>query len=153
MPTELPRPETRSSGTAEKPPVVDKTNEERKADLEAKLRKVRLLREKLVLTRGEVKGGDPAKQYCWVNLHESRRTYYEGMGWVLCKDPKVQSQWKREDGTHQRGDLILYEISRDMKEVIDLDGELRAVEALQSSKDEFLGFAATNRVPAQLQEV
>lgn len=141
--------ETKSS-SKDRAPVVDNSRDV----LLAKLKHVRVLREKLLMNRGEVRGADPNKAYCWVNVHKARRTFFEGLGWIVCKDEKVQTNWKRkEDGTHVRGDLILYEISKEDKEVIDLEAELSAVEAIQGSKNQFLDFAATNRVPAQLQEV
>ena len=124
----------------------------KKQSLVEKLAKVRVLREKMLMNRGEVKG-KPDKMYCWVNVHESRRQWYEGLGWELCKDPSVHTEFKKEDGTHVRGDLILYQIDKETYELLNLDSELRGIEGIQGSKDEFLSFAESNRIPAKLQEV
>ncbi len=137
-------------------PVVEQTpaqiQEAKKKSLLEKLAHVKLLREKLLMNRGEVKGR-PDKMYCWVNVNESRRQWFEGLGWELCKDPSVKTEFKREDGTHVRGDLILYQMDKEIYEVINLDNELRGIEGIQGSKDQFLNFAESNRIPAKLQEV
>jgi hypothetical protein len=94
-----------------------------------------------MINKGEVKDGNPNKVYIWVNQKEDRRTFFEGLGYQLCTDPNVKTRWRKEDGTHRRGDLILYEIDRELHEIMQLDSQIRAVEQMASSKDSFLEFA------------
>lgn len=113
----------------------------------ALLARVRVARDRLRFA-GEVLNGNPNKVYIWVNISDDRQVTYQGMGYTICKDPNIKTRWKKEDGTHRRGDLILYEIDRDLNEAIKLDGEMRAVEG-QEGEQMFLDFAQQNRIPAQ----
>ncbi len=113
------------------------------------LKKVRILRSDA--SRGlEVKGSDPNKSYTWVNVHPSRRVFFEGQGFTVCRDPKVVTSWRREDGTHIRGDLILYECDKEWKEALTAFDDLSAIEAMEGSQETFLAFAEQNKVPAQI---
>lgn len=116
---------------------------QRKVEL---LKKVRLLKDK-ARNRLEVTGGDPAKVYVWVHNSDTRRQHFETLEYVVCRDPKVSTRWKREDGTHVCGDLILYEIDRELHDALKLESLYRAVEAIEGSQSDFLAFAERNRVP------
>lgn len=131
------------------------------------LKRVRTIFENRLFHLGKVENMDSAKAYCWVNQHDEQLMQYQGMGWVISKsklklvDGKVQREvggrvmvesgprtnWVREDGTHRRGDLILHEIDREMKEALDSYGEQKAVEQLEGSKDRFRAFAERERLP------
>lgn len=111
------------------------------------LQKVRGIRDRAIMYRGLVQNMDPNKVYVWVNMHESRQTWFQSLGYVLCIDPTVTTQWKKEDGTHRRGDLILYECPRDLYEALKLDSQLRGIEALESSKEIFKSFAEQSNIP------
>lgn len=100
----------------------------------AMLAKVKHLRAHALFGRGAVKKGNPAMHYIWVNINENRQVDFKSMGYDLCKDPTVETAWKRPDGTHQRGDLILYEIPKDLHEAIKADEILRAYEAVDAPK-------------------
>jgi len=122
------------------------------------LAKVKTLRENWVLNLGRI-DGDPKKAYVWVNQHESRVIWYEGLQFAISrsvvevKDGRpqvvsgVKTNYVREDGTHRRGDLILMECDREFKEALDAEGELRAVEQLEGAKQSFEAFADRERVP------
>ena len=120
-------------------PLPHELEMQRKKEL---LARVRERRARLLVNKGRVEGGDPKKVYVWINQRDERRTYFEGLGYTLCKDPHVKTQWGREDGTHHRGDLILYEIDRDTHEALKLDSQIRAVEQMASSRESFREFAA-----------
>lgn len=124
------------------PVVVDE--KERRLAL---LKRVRTLRESILTNRGEVKGKKPNKDYVWVNTRADRRTYFEGLGYQVCRDPDIQTRWKKEDGTHQRGDLILYECDRELREAIRLDAEMRSLEAIEGPQQSFEAFAERSAVP------
>lgn len=133
-----------SQSQLETPAEFAKALLERKKAL---LAKVKVARERLLFA-GEVNNPNPNKVYIWVNTSSDRQVTFQGMGYTICKDPNITTRWRQEDGTHRRGDLILYEIDRDLDEAIKLDGEMRAVEN-QDAEQLFLDFARQNRVPAQ----
>ncbi len=115
------------------------------------LAKIKVIRERINNNRGMVTG-DPAKTYIWVNRDEHRRNYFEGLGYVMCREkditkPVVKSAWMREDGTHVRGDLILYEIDKDVAEALHMEEAMRALEAIEGPPVEFANFAERHGVP------
>lgn len=114
---------------------------------EALLGKVKLIRERLAQNQGWVEGMKPDKVYVWVHMSDNRQIHFQSMGYELCKDPAVQSKWKRADGTHTRGDVILYECDKDLHEAISMEAELRAVEAVEGAKEGFRSVAARAGVP------
>jgi hypothetical protein len=95
----------------------------------------------------KVEGRKPDKHYSWINRDENRITHFQAQGYVICKDPDIKTNWKKEDGTHVRGDLILMETSAELHEVWKYEGELRAVEDLEASRDSFKAFAGKNQIP------
>ncbi len=113
------------------------------------LKKVKLYKAVASSAR-KITGGKSDKDYVWVNTHELRRSSFEAMDYVVCTDPSVKSRWKRKDGTHICGDLILYEVNRDWREVLDAHAELSAIEAVEGSREELLAFAARNKIPMTL---
>lgn len=117
----------------------------KKVDL---LRQVRLTREKL-RTAGMVQGMDPGKVPIWVANDDTTQVQFQGLGYEICRDPNVQSPWKKEDGTHRRGDVILYQVDKDIYEALRTDSAIRAIEALESPEDQFLDFAENRGVPAR----
>ena len=143
------------SGIQSKPPVpLDKKpheiERERKLDL---LKKVRMLREGGLFNKGAIHAGDPSKEYCWVNIKDDRRVSYEAVGWVLCKDPNVKTNWRQEDGTHKRADLILYEIDKELFEAIQAYNNLRGIEAVEGSEEMFIAALDRDKVPAYKPQV
>lgn len=115
-------------------PPAGETKEQR---LKRLISKARTYRDSSLRNRGAV-DGRPDKVYCWVNKREERQLFYESMGWELVKnDPLVKSQHKKEDGTHQRADLILYQIDRDLFEGMEADRQLAAIESMQSAETSF----------------
>ena len=113
----------------------------------ALLAKIRSTRTSLLSSLAQVEGRNPSKHYAWVNSHQSRITAYQGMGYEICRDPLISTQWKKEDGTHVRGDAILMETSKEMKEMWDYDTELRAIEDLENAQGSFKAFAEREGVP------
>lgn len=111
------------------------------------LARVRVTRESMLRTFAEVQGKKPDRDYIWVNVNEHRRTTFEGMGYTVCKDPDIKSQWKREDGTHVRGDLILYHVPKELREAWHTEGQLRAIEDQEGAPAVFEDYAARAGVP------
>lgn len=108
----------------------------RKMDL---LSRVRVNRERLVSDRGKVLNPKPGKHYVWVNSHVDRQTEYASLGYDLCRDPEIKTRAGQisEDGSHRRGDLVLYEIPTDLHEAMYLDNVIRGIELIEAPKEEF----------------
>lgn len=113
----------------------------------ALLQRARVVRENARAMRGSIQGMKPDLVYIWVNIREERQIYFQNLGYELCKDPEVVSKWKRDDGAHRRGDLILYQVPKDLHEALKLDSEIRAIEDMENSKDGFLAFAERLSIP------
>lgn len=107
-------------------------SKERKAEL---LAKVRVLREKMQHRGGELTGLSPDKAYRWVNIKEGRQAWFQGWGYSKVTDPKVESPYKKPDGTHINVDRILYEIPKEMQEAIDADNVLRGLEGIEEHRN------------------
>ena len=123
--------------------------QERKMEL---LRRVKGIREGLLLNRGAVLTGDPSKEYCWVNKDQDRRIYFEQMGWELCvvdpNKPSVTTNWKpQQDGTIARGDLILYQIDKDLYEATEAYNVIRGLELTENAGSDFEGMMERMKVP------
>lgn len=114
----------------------------------ALLARVRSTRQNAALNRGAVIERNPTKEYCWVNVKDDRRVSFEAQEWVVCKDPLVKTRWKQDDGTHRRADLILYEIDKELFEVMMAENSLRGIEAVEGSEDMFLAALDRDKVPA-----
>lgn len=137
------------SGIKSQPPIqLEKAPHEIELDRKrALLARVKVLRESAIFNRGAILKGNPAKEYCWVNVKDDRRIYFEGLGWNLCKDPDVVTNWKQEDGTHKRADLILYEIDKELHEAMEAYNVLRGLEATEGAEEAFLTTLQRDRVP------
>lgn len=115
----------------------------------ALLAKVRVTRDSMLQNMAKIEGGDPNKHYGWVNNSDARITFFQAQGYTICKDPKVKTRFKREDGTHVRGDVILMERPEEEHEAWKYESELRAVEDMENSQASFKTFAARNGVPVE----
>lgn len=129
---------------AVEPPDASQLEFERKAKL---LQQVRVMRESQLARLGELQGCKPDTHYQWVNVHPSRVTFYQGRGYTICRDPDVQSLWRMADLTHVRGDSILMQCPKELKEAWDYEAEMRAIEDLENSSATFQNFAERNGVP------
>lgn len=115
-----------------------RTPEERQAAHRLELlARVKTLRENTNMRRGSITNPKQNKIYVWVNINDNRQIEFQGMGYSLCKDPDIKTRWRTASGTHQRGDLLLYEIDKDLHEAIQVDNELRALEGIEAPKDAF----------------
>lgn len=135
---------------AEQPKVPTTTLEPHEVEMHKKmelLAKVRSTRSSMLQHLASIEGKDPSKHYGWIHNSEPRITHFRAQGYEVCKDPKVKTQWRREDGTHVRGDLILMECPKDLHEAWKVDGELRAIEDLENSRNSFTAFAERSGVP------
>jgi hypothetical protein len=126
------------------PPSPEQLEMKRK---QALLAKVRTLREKLHTNIGDVEGKDPAKHYVWVNINDNRQITFQSLGYEVCRDPNIKSPWKKSDGTYVRGDLILYQIDKDLHEALELDSQLRALESVDGASEGFKAVAEREGVP------
>lgn len=119
---------------------------ERKMEL---LRRVRTLRERATLDRGKIEGAQPGKDYVWVCIDPRRQAEFQGLDYQVCTDPRVTSKYKQEDGTHRRGDVILYEVSTELREAYALDAAYRSIEQLEESfkATTFRSFATGSGIP------
>lgn len=118
---------------------------ERKRDL---LKKIRVNRDKMIQNRGAVTEGNPAMEYVWVNREATRQNHYRSQGYRVCKDSSVETAWKCADGTHVRGDLILYEIEKETYELLHIDEQMRAVELVEGVQPEFEDRLLERGIPA-----
>jgi hypothetical protein len=123
------------------------------------LEKVKALREGAMFQKGAILPnsdgtiGNPLKEYCWVNSKDDRRVTYEAMGWQVCKDPKVKTRWQKEDGTHVRADLVLYEIDKELFEAMMAYNQLRGIEAVEGNPEAFMAALDRDKVPAYKTEL
>ena len=115
------------------------------------LQQVRVMREGLKLSQGKVTNGDPAFEYCWVNTRDERQHYFQAMGWQLVTNdngPAVETKWKKTDGTHVRGDVILYQIPKDFFEAMQLLNVLEGQDRAGGIEDAFMAQLQREGVPA-----
>ena len=117
--------------------------------MEDLLKRVKILRERAATSQGEVRNGKLDKVYVWVHKSDQRLVYFEGFGYQICRDPSVQTNWRKEDGTHVWGDAILLEIDKDFHEALKLESQARSVEALEGTRESFIAFAQTNGIPVR----
>jgi hypothetical protein len=124
---------TRSGETLEPHELEQK----RKMEL---LARVRVMRENSVRDRGKVRKGDPTMSYCWVNQDTRRQVEFKSYGYEICRDPNVETrpEYKQADGTHRRGDQILYQVPKDFKEALDYDDASRGFEMLEAPRQRFI---------------
>lgn len=103
------------------------------------LARVRVGRESRAASRGKVQNPKPGKDYIWVNRSESRQLEYQSMGYELCTDPDIitQENFKQPDNTHHRGDLVLYSIDKELREVLHYDDVTRGLEMLETPAQTF----------------
>lgn len=111
------------------------------------LQRVKVLRERMTLNRGMINNMSPDKIYVWVHNSDNRQIFYKGLGYELCVDPKVESAWKQADGTHRRGDLILYQIDKDLAEAIKLYEQAKALDNVDAAESGFNMAAQREGVP------
>lgn len=140
------------SNTTSKAPTVELPSASlpHEAEFERKqrlLEKVNVIREGLLAHRNDIKGKDPAQHYSWVHNSQARITNFQAMGYEIVRDPKIETSWRREDGTHVRGDLILMQISEEMYEAWQYSDAIRAIEGVEDSQGQFKEFAGRNGVP------
>jgi hypothetical protein len=122
---------------AEAQALTEAVRDPAEVELERKralLAKVRVTREHALANRGTVQGLPDHLSAVWVNMNEHRQIEFQSQGYILCTLPEVKSAWKKQDGSHQRGDLILYIIEKDLREALKVDEELRALEAIAAPK-------------------
>lgn len=118
------------------------------------LKKVKNLREGALFQRGRVLEGNPAKEYCWVNIRDDRQYFFQSLGWSkVVKESGVKTQWEQGDGTHVRGDLILYEIDKEMFEAMQAYNELRGVENIENAENGFVEHLQANKIPVYKPQV
>lgn len=113
----------------------------------ALLARVRATKASLISQLSQIEGRSPTKHYSWVNRHEARVMTYRTMGYEICRDPNVKTQWRQSDGTHVRGDLVLMEIDQDLYEAWQYESERSAIEAVEAAQDTFREFAGRSGVP------
>lgn len=116
---------------------------DRKRDL---LKRVRLARGRVTSGEIEVTGKKPHMHYSWVNVHPDRVMHFETLGYEVCRDPDVVSRFKQEDNSHRRFDLVLMQCTKEWYEALESEAEIRAIEGIESPKQEFRGFAEQNNV-------
>ncbi len=107
----------------------------------ALLAKVKVLRDGLLINRGKIVG-DPTKEYKWVNINPDRQLYFQGLGWMkVDADCDVTTSYQRDDGTHIRGDLILYQIDKEMAMALHEYDVIMGLERVNGARDGFINEA------------
>lgn len=140
---EQPQPKSKSMSEvlAERALAASVATPPHKLEMQAKeelLKKARVVRDKLANRGNELGGKNPSRSYVWVNIREDRQTYYQALGWEVCRDPNVTSPFRQPDGCHRRADVILYEMSRDFYEALEADNALRGIEGIEGSQQAFV---------------
>jgi len=105
------------------------------------LRKVQVIREGF-MRRGELVKGDPQKEYCWVNVREERQIFFKQLGRTPDKvdpaHPHVVAQWPpNAEGNIVRGDVILYEIDKELAEAHQIYSVARGLELTERPGQDF----------------
>jgi ribosomal protein S30 len=119
------------------------------------LAKVIANREHRALMAGKVRPADPKvplnpkTRYIWANRNPERIVQFKIQGYEVCKDPKVATDWQKEDGTHIYGDLILMEIDQDLWEANKLYSQMKAIEGVEG-EEVFKAFAERAGIPVQI---
>ena len=75
---------------------------------------------------------------------------YERLGYEVVRaasGKNVESKWKRQDGTHKRGDTILMQIDREEAEVLETLAAMNAIDQVSSAKSQFSEFANNSGIP------
>lgn len=125
---------------------------ERKKALLAKVAQVKV---NLLQDKGKVRPADPTKplnpniKYVWVNKNENRVVSFQGLDYKIVKDPNVLTDWKREDGSHIYGDLILMQVDREWYDGLKLHSQMKAIEGVEGEAV-FAAFAERNGIRAQI---
>lgn len=143
MNAQQPEPKSKSMSEvlAERAQAAQTATPPHKLEMQAKedlLRKARVVRDKLANRGSELTGQNPAKAYRWVNVREDRQTYFQALGWEVCRDPEVKSPFLQADGSHRRADVILYEMSKDFADALDADSALRGIEGIEGHQGAFI---------------
>ncbi len=137
-------------------PGFIKPVEQLSADDAEKLKRARLLAKVQVLretprTINDVKvDGSPEHQYCWVYDHPQMIAEYERLGYDVVRSAngkEVKSKWRRQDGTHKRGDTILMFIGKEDAEALEIFSAMSAIEQVSSAKSQFMNFAEGSQIP------
>lgn len=113
----------------------------------ALLAKVKTVRDAILVNRGAIRGPD-TMEYRWVNQKDERQLSFQSLGWkkVTAEDTEVETQYRQPDGTHVRGDLVLYQIDKEFAEALHLYDVLKGTEMIEGHKSAFR--TAANRVGA-----
>ena len=104
---------------------------------DALIARVRNTRTSLTMNLAKIEGGDSKKDYVWVNKHDDRRAYFEGMQYVICTNPNINTRWRQKDGTIRRGDMILYEVDKDWRQAIRDESAIRALNGITEPRRQF----------------
>ena len=114
--------------------------------------RVRSVRTSVVQKVGEVRGVDggppPAdKHYAWINSHPARITWFKAMGYEICKDPRITTDYfDASSGTHLFADCTLMYCDKDFYEALKLDNAYRAMEGTEGASA-FTAFAGRVGIP------
>lgn len=112
------------------------------------LKRVSVLRDAMNIKRSEVLG-DPDTEYMWVNIREERQLHFQGLGWekVTLDDDVVKTPYRKDDGTHIRGDLILYKMPKELAQAHQEYNTLLGLERIEGHKSAFRTAAAKEGIP------
>lgn len=145
-----------SSSSMDELLVYQPKNEQEKAEKLRLLRmKVRTLREGNLLRSNLLEGKDPAYAYHWVHNAPERISHFRGLHYELVRggpdgnDPVKSAGFEQPDGTHVRGDSVLMRVRKEIAELLIAENDLRAIEAVESAREEFFDYSQAQGVPAQ----
>lgn len=83
----------------------------------------------------------------WVYNTPENIFRYQQFGYRFPKPEEIKANVLPVDSLFKHGDLILMVIDRELKEVMDVDQAIRAVESVESGRNIFREFAEENRIP------
>lgn len=130
-------------------------NDNEKAEKAKLLRdRVRTLREGNLNLTNLIRNRNEAYAYHWVHNSPDRINTFQGLHYEIVRhgaggNDAAETGHQKPDGTHVRGDTILMRCRKEIVELLNMENQLRATEAIDGAKEEFFDFSRAEKVPAQ----
>lgn len=120
-------------------PVFDSANSKQEAAFAKLLAEVQVIHDNATRNLGALVNPDPAKEYIWAHNTPEDIASKMGMGYEIVRDgkndkPTVSINWRKNDGSYVRGDLILMSCDKERHRMLKLYGELKAIQNLRASR-------------------
>lgn len=115
--------------------------------------RVRTLREGNTLRNNLIRNKNEAFAYLWAHNSPDRINTYQGLQYEIVRSGEggndaVETGYQTPDGRHVRGDLILMRCRKEIVELLELENQSSALEAIDGAREEFFDFSRSEKVPA-----